>query len=267
MCFLYVAAFVFAEGGTMQTPIPHHIQAVSVNHNTSRYLELMLRSLFAQHPVGLNLAVSVFDNASTDGTDELVRYAERVGVPVRQSGWPRGTHGNSHGDVLRRFVLDRPGCSHYLFLDADVVFIEPNTIQTMLSELERTPGAFAIGPRMSWDGANEIPAAARQSNPDICSARLHPCCALVRNTPVFRSVVDLIGCSCATYHWADRDEFLDTFKLMTRVMLTHGLRHILSSALVRHFFCTSYDWDDEATRTHKIGVRDQLLAELRHAEL
>jgi len=251
----------------MQTINPHYIEAVSVNHNTSRYMELMLRSLFAQHSVGLSLAVRVFDNASTDGTDELVRYADSVGVPVIESGWPLDTHGNSHGDVLRRFVLDRPDCSHYLFLDADVVFIQPNTIPTMLGELECTPDAFAIGPRMSWDGMSEIPAEARQSNPDICDARLHPRCALVRNTPVFRSVVQIIGCSCATYHWADRDEFLDTFKLMTQVMLTHGLRHIHSSALVRHFFCTSYDWDDEATRKHKIGVRDRLLAELRASKL
>ena len=85
----------------------------------------------------------------------------------------------------------------------------------------------------------------------------------MRNTPIFRRVVDLIGCSCATYHWADRDEFLDTFKLLTRVMLTHGLRHIHSSALVQHFFCTSYEWDDPATRNYKLGVRDRLLAEMR----
>ncbi len=96
----------------MQTINPHYIEAVSVNHNTSRYMELMLRSLFAQHSVGLSLAVRVFDNASTDGTDELVRYADSVGVPVIESGWPLDTHGNSHGDVLRRFVLDRPDCSH-----------------------------------------------------------------------------------------------------------------------------------------------------------
>jgi hypothetical protein len=133
----------------------------------------------------------------------------------------------------------------------------------MLAELERTPDLFGVGPRMSWDGVGEIPAEVRRSNPDICDARLHPGCALVRNTPVFRAVVEIIGCSCATYHWADRDEFLDTFKLLTRVMLTHGLRHSLASPLVQHFFCTSYDWDDQATRAHKIGLRDRLLAELR----
>ena len=37
----------------------------------------------------------------------------------------------------------------------------------------------------------------------------------MRNTPAFRRVAELIGFSCATYHWADRDEFFDTFKLLT----------------------------------------------------
>jgi GT2 family glycosyltransferase len=64
-----------------------HIEAVSVNHNTSPYTELMLRSLFAQHKADLSLAVTIFDNGSTDGTIELVRYAASVGVPVLPSGW------------------------------------------------------------------------------------------------------------------------------------------------------------------------------------
>jgi hypothetical protein len=136
----------------------------------------------------------------------------------------------------------------------------------MLEELERMPTAFAIAPRMSWDGITEIPLSVRQANPDICDARLHPCCALVRNTLIFRSVVDLVGFSCVRYLWADHDEYLDTFKLMTRVMQTHGLTHTFSSAMIQHFFSVSYDWDAEETRQHKAQMRDQRLAALRAQE-
>ena len=245
---------------------PHQIEAISVNHNTSAYMELMLRSLFVRHPAGLNFSVTILDNASQDGLAGLSAYAGRKQVQLLPSGFSTATMNNSHGEILRQFVLDRSHCTHYLFLDADVCFVEDRTLHTMLAELEQAPGAFGVGPRISWDGVDEIPAAVRQANPDICDARLHPCCALVRNTPLFRHVVEEIGLSCVKYLWAEREEYLDTFKLMTMVMRTHGLVHILSSKLIMHFFCTSYDWDDEATREHKQRVRDRLLGELREQD-
>jgi hypothetical protein len=247
----------------MQELPRHQIEAVSVNHNTSPYMELMLRSLFARHPSGLNISLTILDNASQDDLASLSAYAARKQVPLLPSGFTTATLNNSHGEVLRRFVLDHPSCTHYLFLDADVCFVEDRTLHTMLIELEQAHDAFGIGPRMSWDGVEEIPAAVRQANPDICDARLHPGCALVRNTPLFRRVVEQVGFSCAKYLWAEREEYLDTFKLMTMVMRTHGLAHIFSSKLILHFFCTSYDWDDEATRQHKQRTRDKLLGELR----
>lgn len=41
---------------------PYNINAVSVNHNTSSYMELMLRLLFACHPKEMHLSLTVFDN-------------------------------------------------------------------------------------------------------------------------------------------------------------------------------------------------------------
>lgn len=240
------------------------IAVATVNHNTSAYMELMLRSFFQHHDDAVIIGdVTVFDNQSTDDTRSLVTYLHRRGLELTPSGWPLETHGNSHGHILRDFVLSRPECTHYLFLDPDVVFLHEHSIQTMLQELEAQPQLFGIGPRLSWDGREEIPLAARQENPDICDARLHPCCALIRNTAVFRQVVATIGLACATQHWADKDEFLDTFKLMTRVMETHNLRHQLSSVLVRHFFCVSYEWDSPELQQQKATTRDQLLEVLR----
>lgn len=240
------------------------IEAVTVNHNTSSYMELMLRSLFARHPPGLNLSLTVFDNASVDDMTELHAYAGRVGLPIVQSGFTTQSQHNSHGQILRRFVLGHPDCTHYLFLDADVCFVTDRTLDTMLEELERAPRAFAIGPRMSWNGATELPEALR---PEVYDRRLHPCCALIENTEVFRRVVAAVGLSCMKYLWAEREEYLDTCELMTRVMGTHGLHHVRSSRMVIHSFAVSYDWDPEHFRQEKAQRRDVLLRDLRAAEV
>ena len=52
-------------------------------------------------------------------------------------------------------------------------------------------------------------------------------------------------------------------QLFTKVMRTHGLRHIRSSKMVIHFFCVSYDWDPEEFRAEKARRRDRLLDEYR----
>ena len=242
----------------------YHVQAVTVNHNTSRYMELMLRSLFAKHSSDLDLTVTVYDNASQDDMTDLRMYAESKRIPILQSGFTTETENNSHGEVLSKFVLEHPDCTHYLFLDTDVCFVEDDTLDVMLEELEESTDVFGTSPRMSWDGVVEIPEETRKAIPDLYETRLHPCCALVKNTSLFRHVVEEIGLSCAKYLWANGEEYLDTFKLMTKVMKTHGLRHIISSKMVLHFFCVSYVWEptkhwDEM----KANRRDALLKALR----
>jgi hypothetical protein len=239
------------------------IQAVCVNHNTSRYAELMLRSYFATHDRNLPVHFTLYDNASTDGTDDLTQYLNANSILFIQSGFSTTTKNNSHGEILRRFVLEHAQCSHFLFLDADVCFTQQNTLTTMLGELEADKNAFGIGPRMSWDGKTEIPAEARAENPDIMNARLHPCCALVKNSPLFRKVANNIGLHAVQSLWAERNEYLDTFKLMTRVMGTHDQHHRISSAMIIHFFAVSYEWDAAEVRRVKARHRDELLAKLR----
>jgi hypothetical protein len=239
----------------------HHIEAVSVNHNTALYMELMLRSLVARHGHILDLALTVMDNASEDDMSGLRAYAQRIGVPIVQSGFTTQTRYNSHGEVLSRFILDHVECTHYLLLDADVCFIEDHTLDCMLQELDDTDDAFGIMPRMSWDGTSEIPQEVRDSNPDLYAARIHPCCALIKNSELFRHVVAAVGLSEVSYRRAGGEEFVDTCKLMTRVMGTHGLRHILSSRMILHFFAVSYDW--EHYRAERDSRRDARLMELR----
>lgn len=241
------------------------IAAVTVNHNTSLYMELMLRSLFAHHPRDLDMSLTVYDNASTDDRSTLKSYLQSQNHALVQTGFTTQTPNNSHGEILGRFVLEHPDCTHYLFLDSDVCFLEDNTIHTMLEELEADETAFGIGPRMSWDGSAEIPFEARRENPDICDARLHPCCALVKNTPLFRTIVSEVGLASLRILWAERDEIADTFKMMTKVMRTHGLKHILSSRMVLHFFCVSYIWEPtQHWNEGKARRRDELLGKYRN---
>lgn len=241
------------------------IAAVCVNHNTSAYTELMLRSLFTTHssPQDLGLSLTILDNASEDDTSSLRAYAAQVEVPVLPSGFTIHTMHNSHGEILRRFVLDHPDASHHLFLDADAVFSQLNTLRTMADELDAAPAdVFAIGARIAypWSPDAEVEPKAFY---DLYERRLHPFCALFRNTPVFRRVAEHVGFHCYRSLWADRDQYLDTNELMTIVMRTHGMTHVRSSVLVGHFFAISYPGHSEATLHHHATQRDKLLATLR----
>lgn len=236
------------------------IHAVTVNHNTSAWTELLLRSLFVQNPE-LRIDLTILDNASEDDTRALARAADRFGVPIIQSGFTTRTENNSHGEILRRFVLDpsHQQASHYLFLDADVCFTQTSTVRRLIDALDQDGAAFGAGPRMSWDGESELPTEVAR-NPALYEARLHPCCALVRNTPLFRRVVGAIGLSCVDYFWAERTQYLDTFELMTMVMRTHGLRHVIADALVMHAFAVSYPNDWESLLPEKERRRDRWLS-------
>lgn len=241
---------------------PRRIAAVSVNHNTSLYMELLLRSLFATHPDpnALGLALTVLDNQSEDDTATLRAYAGQVGVPVLPSGFTTHTKHNSHGEILRRFVLDRLDATHYLFLDADTVFVEDGTLATMCQELDAAPAdVFAIGPRIGFIHNRQE----ATDHANLYERRLHPLCALFRNTPVLRRVAEHVGFSCAQYLWADREQYFDTNELMTLVMRTHGLRYLRSDAMVLHFFGVSYDLYGPEYLQNKAQQRDRLLAELR----
>jgi len=235
------------------------IAAVSVNHNTSLYMELMLRSLFATHTAldNLGLNLTVLDNRSEDDTSSLRAYAAGVGVPILPSGFTTHTRHNSHGEVLRRFVLDHPAATHYLFLDADVVFHQDDTLDTLANDLDSSPDdVFAAAPRVGHaHNGEEV-----TDKDNIYERRLHPLCALIRNTPTLRRVAEHIGFSCARFLWPDRDQYLDTNELMTIVMRTHGMRYVRSSPMVLHFFGVSYDLYGETYLQNKAKTRDRLLA-------
>lgn len=250
--------------GTPEHAGSAQIRAAVVNHNTSPWTELAVRSLYAQDPE-LNITLTIYDNTSTDDQTSLRRAADELGVPIVASGFTTETLNNSHGEILRRFVLDpaNADCSYFLFLDTDVCLTQPGTIQRLIDALLTHEDAFGAGPRMSWDGETETPQEReRAERSGLYETRLHPCCALVRNTPLFRRVVEEVGLSCVSYLWAESSQYLDTFELMTRVMRTHGLRHVIADALVMHAFGVSYPNAWENTLPAKVARRDEWLARL-----
>ena len=91
--------------GTSEQAGSPQIRAVMVNHNTSPWTELAVRSLYAQEP-DLNIALTIYDNASTDDQTGLRRAADKFGAPIVASGFTTKTLNSSHGEILRRFVLD-----------------------------------------------------------------------------------------------------------------------------------------------------------------
>ncbi len=201
-----------------------------VNHNTSAFAELALRSLIATHAELLasgRLRVTVVDNHSGDeGLADLRAACDELDTPFQLSAWPAGASAiNSHGDVRRDFVADHESATHFLFVDA-----------------EETPFPGQHRPRC------------------------HPALALVINSDVFRRVADVIGLSAAMVISATEQiaGFADTLGLATMVMQTHGLEHVLSDATVGHYHGVSYA-DPSQPIGNKLADCRQRLAGLRGA--
>lgn len=235
-----------------------NIQAVTVNHNTSKYVELMLRSLNAFNISGLKIDITIMDNASDDdGLTDLQAYAKVCGIPICQSGFTTKSELNSHGEVLSRYVLSHEKADYYLFLDADICFIQPDTINMMLDLLKSNNHLFAVGTRQTWDADAEIPDDHRQG---VYYDRLHPACALIKNSEIFQKVIESIGMTGIKYCFTQGEVYWDTCKLMTKTMATHGLGYEICDAMVQHFFGVSYnsEW-----KTHKEALRDKLLLQYK----
>lgn len=248
------------------------IEAVTVNHNSSLFAELMLRTLHRYNP-GVDVNVTVVDNNSCDDSERqsLLRYAKESGVDFNTSKFTvEPEQPNSHGEVLREFVLTHPNCSHYLFLDPDIYFLRSGTIARLLEELAVEPDAFGIMPRCTWDGStdhtpqpavldaklryyiqwpgfpwsSERESQMRESQmvPLVLQPRLHPHCALLENSRTLQDIAREVGFSVGCT-FAPTGGFLwDTLGLATAIMRTHGLRHVVSQReMVFHFSAVSYD--------------------------
>ena len=263
------------------------IEAVIVNHNTSAFSELCLRSLYAtESPLGSGLSVTVIDNHSGDpGIGDLHRAAVELGARLETSRWPaEEATVNTHGDVLRDFVLARPEASYYLFLDADIVFIHRATLTTMRADLDGRQDRWAVQARFAGTERNRGPGASLDighGDPmDLYAGfegtewhftvhgtgkrRVHPGCALITNSPALQRTAATAGFATAVSLSQDASVagYYDTMALASMVMATHGQSYALSTAEVVHYYNISYDDRTELTR-EKLADCHRRLALLR----
>jgi hypothetical protein len=224
------------------------MEIVLVNHNTSSYAELALRSLFDLHDVSAwGAHVTVMDNSSSDDTTALRAFTGQVGIEFDPSGFTTKEPANTHGEVLARFVLSSQPTDSFLFLDADVCFLEDATVDAMRAELAADKKIWAVQARLRWFVSEVLGIDPAGTAPDYLDHphgmrgrifdRPHPFCLLVRDCPVFRSVVETVGLSCAWRYAASPDVagWYDTFALAAAVMSTHGLRWVESAAGALHY--------------------------------
>jgi N-acetylglucosaminyl-diphospho-decaprenol L-rhamnosyltransferase len=148
------------------------LAVVVVSANDARWLDACLSSVYA-HAGEIELEAIVVDNASTDGTRELVRErfpAARV-VDSPNLGF---AYGNNRG-------LERTDARYVLLLNPDTEILE-GTFAELVGVLDADPGVGALGVRQV-DGAGALlpsirrfPSAARALGEAFASERwpLHP---------------------------------------------------------------------------------------------
>jgi hypothetical protein len=59
---------------------------------------------------------------------QLTQYLRAHGVSFERTGFDNQVALEKHGIALARFDQDNQDCTHYLFLDSDMWFVERNTI-------------------------------------------------------------------------------------------------------------------------------------------
>jgi hypothetical protein len=263
------------------------IEAVIVNHNTSPFAELCLRTL-AQAVPALDepVQITVMDNHSTDGgVGDLREAASATGATFALSRWPASqTKVNTHGDVLRDFVRARPRADRFLFLDADIVFVDRETLLTLRRDLLGHPNRWAVQAQFAWSahvrgggssldmGAGdpqhlyvsfEDPGSKWQTTFPVIGVgqrRCHPGCTLIQCSPEFLLTAERFGFATSVVLSADTSVagYYDTMALASGVMSTHGLEYALSDARVVHYFNVSYDERAELTQLKLADVSRRL---------
>jgi hypothetical protein len=259
------------------------VRAIIVNHNTSLFAELALRSLMWTHTdSNIELVTSVIDNHSTDAwLDRLKDACAVYGAEFALSRWPVAEKTlNTHGDVLRDFVLSHDDADRFLFVDSDIDFEEAGTVSTLAADLEADDELWAVQARFRFSETRDGPGGSLDiwaeravvlkvghaidqwenvsSLEGTIQRRCHPGATLCANTPLFRRVADVIGFSTAVRLSADSAHggFFDTFGLASAAMAAAGKRYALSRATVHHFFMASYD--DQHTKARRIECERRL---------
>jgi GT2 family glycosyltransferase len=127
---------------------PTTVEALIVTYNTRDLLRQTVTTLLAHAPPAsvATVTVSVFDNASHDGTADMVA-TELPEVRLIRSAV-------NVGFAAANNTLATTSSSTYLLIvNPDVIFVE-DVVTPLLSALERDPRTSVVGPRLTFpDGA------------------------------------------------------------------------------------------------------------------
>ena len=159
------------------TPV---VDIVIVSYNTKGYLEACLRSLH-EHPPTVRHTTTVVDNASRDGSAEMVRR-----------GWPdvRLIHTGDNLGFARANNLGIRAThgTFILLLNSDTV-VSPGAIDGLVDRLTSTPDTAAVGPRLI-DGAGNVELSFGPMMGALNELRQRcRTAALSRGTPIFGAAV------------------------------------------------------------------------------
>ena len=123
----------------MNSPSPIEISVVIVGWNASHYLELCLNSL-AEAPPRRSMEIIVVDNASSDGSSEMIR-ARFPNVKVIRSeenlGFAKGNN-----------VAIRQCQGRYIALVNPDVIVFPGCLDALADFLDQNPKVGNVGPRV-----------------------------------------------------------------------------------------------------------------------
>lgn len=132
------------DDGTGASPPVPNVSVVVVSFNTCRVLEACLRSLVSSR--GVRLEVFVVDNASTDGSAEMV---EREFAAVKLVRNPENA-----GFAAANNLAIRSSRGRYVLLLNPDTLVGPDTVATLAAFLDAHPEVGITGPRvLNADGS------------------------------------------------------------------------------------------------------------------
>ena len=128
------------------------LAVIIVSFNTKDLLRDCLRSIFASTVDGINLTVIVVDNASHDGSADMVR-AEFPQLLLLQPGRNLGFTKANNLAVQTLTQSPNHPITHFLLLNPDTQ-LPPDTLARMVAFMESTPSAGACGAHLRYgDGS------------------------------------------------------------------------------------------------------------------
>ena len=162
------------------------VAIVVANFNTRRLIGQLVFSLYRLLGRSEFAQIVVVDNASTDGSRDLLEALHEAGLVhlIRNRGQryhgPALTRGISYLARRQRTVLEKERLDYVWTLDSDVVVLRPDTVRDALRLLEHVSAA-AVGQKTGDPAYSRL----LRRNPEM----LHPCSLMLDPARIWRDPI------------------------------------------------------------------------------